>query len=161
MTHSRRRGPTIGSKMESPGSGARWGIWGRPHAHLTPPGSIGRVDVLIIDDDPAVRRAVGKALERAGYGVETVDTGLAAMAAVRAHSFHAIVCDVRMPFLDGVTFYDELEKADPEAAKRVVFVTAFATDPTVQAFLERIDRPVVEKPFELDDLLAVVKASSR
>ncbi|UCF41582.1 MAG: response regulator [Gemmatimonadota bacterium] len=119
------------------------------------------MDVLIIDDDPAVRRAVGKALERAGYGVETVDTGLAAMAAVRAHSFHAIVCDVRMPFLDGVTFYDELEKADPEAAKRVVFVTAFATDPTVQAFLERIDRPVVEKPFELDDLLAVVKASSR
>jgi two-component system response regulator MprA len=119
------------------------------------------MDVLIIDDDPAVRRAVGKALERSGYMVEAVESGLAAVAALQQHNYRAIICDVRMPFLDGVSFYDELEKDHPEEAKKVVFVTAFAREPTVQAFLERIDRPVVEKPFELDDLLAVVKASSR
>lgn len=119
------------------------------------------MDVLIIDDDPAVRRTVGKALGRAGYTVEAVDNGLAAGAALRQRSYRAIVCDIRMPFLDGVSFYDELAKADPDIAGRVVFVTGFADEPTIQAFLERIDRPVVEKPFALDDLLAVVKASSR
>ena len=119
------------------------------------------MDVLIIDDDRAVRRALSKALEHAGYKVETVDSGLAAVAALQHHSYRMIVCDIRMPFLDGVSFYDELKDADPEAAKRVVFVTAFANEPTIQAFLERIDRPVVEKPFELEDLLAVVKASIR
>jgi DNA-binding response OmpR family regulator len=119
------------------------------------------MDVLIIDDDPAVRRAVAKALERSGYMVEVVESGLAAVAALQQQSYKAIVCDIRMPFLDGVSFYDELEKDHPDMAKRVVFVTAFANEPTVQAFLERIDRPVVEKPFELSDLLAVVKASSR
>lgn len=119
------------------------------------------MDVLIIDDDRAVRKAVSKALERAGYMVESVDSGLAAIAALQQHNYRMIVCDIRMPFLDGVSFYDELKQANPEAAKRVVFVTAFAGEPTVQAFLERVDRPVVEKPFELDDLLAVVKASMR
>jgi DNA-binding response OmpR family regulator len=119
------------------------------------------MDVLIIDDDRSVRRALGKALERFGYMVETVDSGLAAVAALQTHSYRVIVCDIRMPFLDGVSFYDELKEADPDAAKRIVFVTAFASDPTIQAFLERIDRPVVEKPFELEDLLAVIKASMR
>jgi two-component system cell cycle response regulator CpdR len=119
------------------------------------------MDVLIIDDDHAVRRALGKALERAGYMVETVDSGLAAVAALQTHSYRVIVCDIRMPFLDGVSFYDELKDSNPDAAKRIVFVTAFAGEPTIQAFLERIDRPVVEKPFELEDLLAVIKASMR
>jgi DNA-binding response OmpR family regulator len=117
------------------------------------------MDVLIIDDDRAVRRALGKALERAGYVVESVASAAAAVSALQRHSYRTIVCDIRMPFLDGVSFYDELREANPDAAKRVVFVTAFANEPTIRAFLERIDRPVVEKPFEMEELLAVVNAS--
>jgi DNA-binding response OmpR family regulator len=117
------------------------------------------MDVLIIDDDRAVRHALGKSLERAGYVVETVASAAAAASALQRHSYRTIVCDIRMPFLDGVSFYDELKDVNPQAANRVVFVTAFADEPTIRTFLERIDRPVVEKPFEMEELLAVVKES--
>ncbi len=117
------------------------------------------MDILIIDDDRSVRSALLKAFERAGYMAEAVESGLAAVAALQQRSYRVIVCDIRMPFLDGVSFYDELNESDPETARRVVFVTAFAKEPTVHAFLERTSNVVLEKPFELDELLAVVKRS--
>jgi len=114
------------------------------------------MDILIIDDDQALRGTLSRTLERVGYSVATADCGLAGFAALRNEMPRAIVCDIRMPFLDGVGFYKELRDTYPELSQRVVFVTSFADDAGVRSFLDKEGLPVVSKPFELDDLLAAV-----
>ncbi|MBI2071552.1 MAG: response regulator [Gemmatimonadetes bacterium] len=115
------------------------------------------MEVLLVDDDPAVRHVVGKALGRAGFEVTAVDNGLAALAAIQTHSYGVVVTDIRMDFLDGIRLYQELEAEFPELQERVVFVSAWSEDPDVDAFVQRTGRPLLRKPFELADLVALVR----
>lgn len=114
-------------------------------------------EVLLADDDAAVRRAVGHALQSAGFQVTAVASGQAALAALQEHTFAVVVLDIRMESLDGIRFYQELEAEYPELRHRVVFVTAWPRDPELDALVERSGRPLLRKPFELRDLLDVVK----
>ncbi len=118
------------------------------------------MEVLLVDDDPAVRQAVGKALGRAGFEVTAVDNGLAALVAIQTHSFGVVVTDIRMDFMDGIRLYRELEAEYPELQERVVFVSAWSKDPEVDAFVQRTGRPLLGKPFELAELLDLVKSTA-
>lgn len=100
---------------------------------------------------------MGKALGQAGFEVTAVDNGLAALAAVRKHLFGVVVSDIRMDFLDGIRFYQELEAEYPELQDRVVFVSGWSDDKEIGDFLHRTGRPLLKKPFELRDLLDLVK----
>jgi DNA-binding response OmpR family regulator len=115
------------------------------------------MEALLIDDDTDVQRSLRKVLERAGFQVITVDNGLAALAELRARQFAVLVCDVRMPFMNGMELFKELKEQYPDAARRVVFITAWATDPEIKDFLEESDRPWLRKPFDLGALLATVR----
>ncbi len=114
-------------------------------------------EVLLVDDDADVRRAVGKALGHAGFDVTAVDNGLAALAAIQEHTFGVVVSDIRMDFLDGIRLYHELEAEYPELQDRVVFVSGWADDQEVNAFVHQTGRPLLRKPFEIDRLLDVVR----
>ncbi len=116
------------------------------------------MDVLVADDDPAVRNVLTRALGRAGFVVTGVANGAAALAEIRWHRYDAIVCDIEMPLLDGVRLYEQIEAEQPEAAQHVLFVTALADNPEVRALHERTGRPLLKKPFELPELVSVVRA---
>ncbi len=115
-------------------------------------------DVLIVDDDAAVRSTLTKMLEQAGFMVIAVDNGLAALAELREERIRAIVCDIQMPFLEGRRFYDELAGINPAMANRVVFVTGFGKDEEIRRFIERTGRPVVHKPVDITELVNVVRS---
>jgi CheY-like chemotaxis protein len=115
------------------------------------------VDVLIVDDDDAVRHAFSRALERAGFMVTAVDNGLAAVAELHEQDYRAIVCDIHMPFLEGRSFYDELTREFPALARRVVFATGWVEHDEVGPFLKRSGRPVLSKPVDLAELAEVVR----
>ena len=122
----------------------------------------GRVpDILIVDDDVSVGRVHQRLLERAGYTVTAVDNGLAALAELQQHTFGAILLDVRMPFLEGRRFYEEVANTYPELAERVIFVTGFADDPQVRDFLRGVGRPVLLKPVEFEELVTAVQHIAR
>ncbi len=116
------------------------------------------MDILIVDDDDAVRKTFSRTLERAGFMVTAVDNGLAAFAELQRHHYRAIVCDVHMPFLEGRSFYDELRKDYPQMAQRVVFATGWAEHDEVGPFLKQTGRPVLHKPVDSKDLVATVRA---
>lgn len=99
------------------------------------------MDVLIIDDDRAVREALAKGLRQAGFEVTTVENGLAALAAIRMQSFVAIACDVKMGFLDGVRLYHELEDEYPELTERFFFISGVADDPGIGVAVRQTGRP--------------------
>lgn len=115
------------------------------------------MDVLIVEDEAHVRMAHALILERAGFMVHSVENGLEAIAALQVHPYRAVICDVRMPFLEGRRFYDELKKEYPQLKERVVFVTAWASDPDIREFAERERCPLLGKPVDMDELIRTVR----
>ena len=79
---------------------------------------------LVIDDDSTVVEHVSAALRRAGYEVESAEDGLTALAIYRASRFDAVVCDVRMPKLSGISFIKNL-RLTATADCRVVMLSSF------------------------------------
>ncbi len=114
-------------------------------------------EVLIVDDDPAVRRILRKVFARAGFGVTPPADGLAALDALRTRVFGAVVCDVRMGSLDGVQLYGEIAAEYPELRERVFFISAAAHDPAVAARIESTGRPLFGKPLDLGALVHRVR----
>ncbi len=115
------------------------------------------MDVLLVDDDDDVRNVYRRTLEHAGFSVTGVDNGLAAIAELyQEGKVGVILCDQRMPFLDGDRFYDELTTALPVVARRMIFVTG-VDDRTMLRKLAQTGQPVLRKPVELVDLLTAVR----
>jgi CheY-like chemotaxis protein len=114
-------------------------------------------EILIVEDDQAVREAFTKTLQHAGFQVTVAENGVAALQILLQRDFDAIVSDYRMPELGGEGFFEQLEEKFPALAGRVVFVTAFADDPKIQTFLRQTGQPVLGKPVETRDLVEAVK----
>lgn len=107
-------------------------------------------NILVIDDEPDIRNALRRLLEARGFGV--VEAGSAAEAAERAANgnIDAVLCDIVMPGGSGLDFYDALTGTDPALARRLVFLTAAAKEPEVQAQVEARKVPLLSKLYELD-----------
>jgi CheY-like chemotaxis protein len=147
--------PISGGKLASPSAG-RAGISDRRdtlEAKATGAGA----SILIVEDEAALATAVTDALRDAGYGVEHASDGEEALAKVRLASFDAVICDLKMPRLDGKAFYKALAAAAPVLARRVIFVTGDVAGPETETLLEQSACPWLAKPFRLGDLLRTVR----
>jgi CheY-like chemotaxis protein len=114
------------------------------------------VDVLIVEDEEVVRSVMSRVLTSGGYTVTAVANGRDGLAALAGTTYGAVVCDIHMPVLDGVRFYQELRLVHREMQRRVLFVTAVAEAPDIRAFLEGTRCAVLQKPYELRQLVQAV-----
>jgi DNA-binding response OmpR family regulator len=110
--------------------------------------------VLVLDDDPSMQRLVRLLLERAGYRVDVVDKGNAAIDAMARHSYDAMLLDLMMPNEGGMTVIKHLRAHHPSLLRRTIVVTS-----TSDSVLRTIDdvSAIVRKPFVADELIAAVK----
>ena len=108
--------------------------------------------MLVVDDETAVRAAIAAFLVTLGHSVTSAAGGLEARALLEANEYDVVLLDLRMPDLGGDTLYEELRDRDPRHARRVVFVTGDVQSDQARRFLDRAGRPVVGKPFQLDEL---------
>jgi len=120
-----------------------------------PPTGDGR-RLLVVDDEPAMRTAIGNFLASLGHGVTVAAGGLEARSLLERHEYDVVLLDLRMPDLGGDDLYRELAEHDPRHAQRVVFVTGDTHNSQARRFLAEAGRPSVSKPFQLDDLATVV-----
>ena len=104
------------------------------------------VSILVIDDEPSLVRALARLLQRDGYVVATARNGRHALAALQAQPYDVILCDLRMPELDGRAFYAQLQQRAPTLCPRVMFLTGDSTAADHQAFLAQCGRPWLRKP---------------
>ena len=107
--------------------------------------------VLVIDDDDDLRTLVVRLVKQAGYDVDSVGDGQAGLERLAERTYDVIVCDLRMPRMDGVTFYREVERRNPAAARRVVLMTTHVRSDEYIDFLRGVSAPVLNKPFTLDE----------
>ena len=115
--------------------------------------------MLVVDDEPAVRQALDRALRFEGYKTEMVEDGPAALAAHAERPADAIVLDVAMPRMDGLEVCRRLRAAgDPTA---VLMLTARAAINDRVAGLDAGADDYLVKPFALEELLARIRALLR
>lgn len=143
--------------VELPVTGAKLPPAPVSRARQTAVDAVAGASVLVVEDEVALAAAVSDALKDAGYSVERAADGEEALALVRAQRFDVVICDLKMPRLDGKAFYRTLKAATPELARRVIFVTGDVAGTDAEAFLEESKCRWLAKPFRLADLLKVVK----
>jgi CheY-like chemotaxis protein len=116
-----------------------------------------RGTILLIDDEPGMRRVLRRLLQRSGYEVTTATNGREGLLALQAHAYEVILCDMRMPDLDGPGFYRELEHHYPHLLSRLVFVTGDTLSAESQAFFTQVDCPCLIKPFKAEEVRRVIQ----
>jgi PAS domain S-box-containing protein len=121
------------------------------------------LNILVVDDEPAIRRSLSRYLSRRGHRVEEAASGEVALGQVEGTSgaYHALIVDLRMPRMGGEALLAALRTRDDGLADRVVFMTGDAASPETARFLERADRPVLLKPFELREAAETLEAVAR
>ena len=102
--------------------------------------------ILVIDDEPSVVRALTRLLCRDGYRVGTAINGRDALTQLQAQAYDVIVCDLRMPELDGPAFYNLLTRQYPALRQRVIFLTGDSGGEANRTFLTQCGRPWLRKP---------------
>ncbi len=111
--------------------------------------------VLVVEDEAALGAAVAEALRDAGFSVDHANDGVEALERLRDRPYDLIICDLKMPRLDGTAFYRELEAIDAAMAHRILFVTGDVAGTDAERFLEETGCRWLAKPFRLKDLLRV------
>ena len=113
--------------------------------------------VLLVEDERALAAAVSEALTDAGLKVEHAVDGEEALARVRQTQYDAVICDLKMPRVDGMMLYRAIAAATPALARRVIFVTGDVAGTDAERFLDDTGCRWLAKPFRLGDLLRAVR----
>jgi len=114
--------------------------------------------VLLIEDEPAVMAYVRAALERNGYSVVCTESGVDGLRLLESGEFLGVVSDMRTPGgVDGADVHAWIVRHRPDLALRIVFITGDIANEETVATLRQTGAPCVEKPFRVQQFLAVVE----
>jgi two-component system, NtrC family, sensor kinase len=129
----------------------------RDQGAITLRSPIAGIRLLFVDDEPALRNGMKAYGELRGFTVLTAADGSAALETTRSVGVDAIVCDLRMPGMDGVAFHEQLRVERPGLAARTVFITGdVVTSLASRGSIAR--QPVLTKPFVFDRIEEAVIA---
>jgi CheY-like chemotaxis protein/two-component sensor histidine kinase len=112
--------------------------------------------ILIVDDEPDVAGVLADLLKADGEDIDVVPDGRAALEKIQAGEYDLILCDVRMPRLDGPGLYRALDQSNPKLLQRFVFLTGDTLNPESWEFVQRTEAPCINKPFDFDEVKRVI-----
>ncbi len=116
--------------------------------------------VLVIDDEAGMRSMLRMVLERAGYGVTEAESAGQGLALLGEETFDLVLCDIRMPGLDGLGFLAELRRRNIGAT--VIMMSAYGNIETAIECLKQGAYDYISKPFKPDEIvLTLRKAEER
>ncbi len=111
--------------------------------------------ILVVDDEDSVRKRCVRLLARQGYEVIGAADGMAALDIIRATPCDVVLADIRMPGMDGIELLKRIKEFD--ASAEVIVMTGYATVETAVKAMKSGAYDYLTKPFEVDELLHVVK----
>ncbi len=120
-----------------------------------------RGSVLVVDDDPAIRRLYRRLLERDGFQVHEAGDGLAALELARALTPDVILMDVEMPGMSGLECTRNLQADPAHNGAPIIFVSGNGADEDVREGLRAGAQDYIMKPFRNDEFVLRVRAMSR
>ena len=117
---------------------------------------IARRRALVIDDERDLAELIAEMLTREGFAADVATSGVEALAELRRRSYDLVLSDVRMPGLDGPALLRRLQSEWPALAERVIFVTGDTLGLGAGSVLDKLGRPVIEKPISPDEMRRVI-----
>ncbi|MDP2783564.1 MAG: sigma-54 dependent transcriptional regulator [Sulfurimicrobium sp.] len=111
--------------------------------------------ILIIEDDNTIRVTVGNFLARQGFDVDVAENGEQALALLKGHAFSLILLDLRLPDMNGLDILAKVRESDDQPL--VVVMTAYPEVRTAVAALKAGAYDYINKPFDLEDLLELIR----
>jgi CheY-like chemotaxis protein len=112
-----------------------------------PPATAPRCTILLVDDEPGIIKGLTQLLRRDGHTIDTAANGRLALAQLQERDYDLILCDLRMPELDGPSLYRALQQQGSPLCQRFIFLTGDTLSPEVAAFLAQSGVPRLTKPF--------------
>jgi two-component system NtrC family sensor kinase len=120
---------------------------------------LARRRALVIDDERDLAELLAEMLTREGFAVEVAFDGNQALAELGSRSYDLVLSDVRMPGLDGPALLRRLQSDWPALAKRLIFITGDIVGLGTGSALDKLGRPVIEKPISPEEMRRVVQVT--
>src|SRR5437763_440839 len=109
-------------------------------------------NVLVVDDDLALRGLFKSLLGRKGFAVDSASDGRGAFDRIQHHNYEVILLDLMMPDVNGFELLDRLQRESPSLLPRVIVLTGAS-----QRTIGKLDTSkvwgLIRKPFDIDDLV--------
>lgn len=111
--------------------------------------------ILIVDDDPSIRKVLTAILEEKGYKIEAVDTAEKAIRKTRIKFYNLALIDIRLPDMEGTELLAKLKPTEPKMVK--IIITGY---PSLQNAVEALNKGAdayIIKPLDIDQALSVIE----
>ena len=112
------------------------------------------IRILLAEDDNSLRHYLTRELQQAGYDVDAVDRGTAALPLLQSRPYDLLVSDIVMPEMDGIELAQRCGKLRPYT--RIMFITGFAAV-ALRTSGDSVRGRTLSKPFHLKDLVLEIE----
>ena len=114
--------------------------------------------ILVIDDERSIRNTLKEILGFEGYQVELAENGRNGLELIQTNEFDIILCDIKMPEMDGLEVLDQIKKTKPDST--VVMISGHGTIDTAVEAIKKGAFDFIEKPLDLNRLLITLRNAS-
>jgi DNA-binding NtrC family response regulator len=111
--------------------------------------------ILVIDDERSIRNTLKDILEYEKYSVELAEDGIKAFDKIKAASFDVVLCDIKMPGMDGIEVLEKLQEVTPDTP--VVMISGHGNIDTAVESIKKGAFDYIEKPLDLNRLLITIR----
>ena len=119
-------------------------------------GAVRPARILVVEDEPTVSQLIPDVLEEGGHHAEAVLDSREGLTRLSRRPYDLVICDLRMPRLDGQAFFRALARVESPVRQRILFITGDTLTPGTLEFLDRNNLPYLEKPFLVEELQLAV-----
>jgi two-component system NtrC family sensor kinase len=151
-----------GSRLEAAGEPQAGAPSARSRAALpAAPRAASQSNLLIVEDEPTVAELISEVMADEGYRVDILLDSRAALGRLEHRKYSLVICDLKMPYVDGASLYRTLVRRANPMQHKLLFVTGDTMGTRTLEFLKSCGLPYLAKPFLVDELKeAVYKALS-
>ncbi len=111
--------------------------------------------ILVVDDEKSIRNSLKDILGFEGYAVDLAEDGLAGFEMVKATDYDIVLCDIKMPGMDGIELLDKIMDTKPETT--VVMISGHGNIDTAVEAIKKGAYDFIEKPLDLNRLLITIR----
>ncbi|HLF14782.1 MAG TPA: response regulator [Bacteroidota bacterium] len=117
--------------------------------------------LLIVEDEPEQRETLAMLFEGDGYSVRATDSAETAMEIIRTTHPHLVITDVKLPGMDGITFFESVRGSKEGRSIPFIFMTAYNDLAAIEHVKQMGSVDYITKPFNLEALVTLVREKSR
>jgi len=119
----------------------------------------GKLEILLLDDEPIVGKRLKPALAKIGCNVEVFEDPRQALDRIHQKNFDIVVTDIRMDEIDGLEILEHVIRKSPRT--KVVMITGYAMMAVAREAMEKGAFDFISKPFTPDDLRKVIAKAAQ